>query len=120
MFIIPKSAAETTTTMTRKTTAPAEDEKRVNTRYSVDIEVYVYVDGEYEESYDGLLEVSDALGVPIEKVKELIVSGDELDRDGKSITLDIAYDSPYDYRHITEDGKEKDVLFIQTSKVKRS
>ncbi len=95
-------------------------EVRVNPRRNAEMEVYVYIDGEYEESYDGLVEASEALDITVEKVKELIVSGAGIERKGKSITLDIAYDSPYDCRHVIEDGKEKDVLFIQTSKLRRS
>lgn len=96
-----------------------KDEIRVNPRRGVDIEVYAYIDGEYAESYDGLLETSEALEISIDKVKELLITGKEIDRHGKSITLDIAYDSPYDCRHVLEDGKEKSVLFIETSKLRR-
>ncbi len=97
----------------------AKEEIRVNPRRGVDIEIYVYIDGEYTESYDGLLETAEALGVSIDRVKELLISGDEIDCRGKSVTLDIAYDSPYDCRHVVDEGREKSVLFIETSKLRR-
>lgn len=88
-------------------------------------EVMLYLNGEYSESYDGLLEATEAVkgylsvqGAPkpkwdVERTKELIASGAELCTPQGRITLDIATDAPFDIDYIIEDGKKKAALFIE-------
>ena len=100
--------------------------ERYHERRLEPFEVMLYLNGDYAESYDGLVEATDAIRgylsnnngeTPkkwdIERTKDLIASGAELCTPQGRITLDISTDSPFDIDYISEGGKKKAALFIE-------
>lgn len=86
-------------------------------RIKCGLDINEYVNGEYIQTYQSLVEAAAAHNVSPTAIKNCLASGLPLNYKGRaSITFDTPYDSPYYYEFVPdENGELKATLFIELS-----